>query len=359
MKTIRIAVIGVGTIAKMAHIANYAVHPEVEIVGFVDTELERVQKVAQEFALAHDCPMPLVCKTLTELLAQTAVDAVSICTPNGAHAALALEALAAGQHVLLEKPMCVTVDEAKAIERAAADAGTVVMVGMSHRYRDDVEVLRRVIASGELGEMYYVKTRILRRRGTPGGWFTDLAQSGGGPLMDIGVHALDLAWWLVGQPRVKSVSGFMRKAIGRDALDFVSRWTSSSPYNAENEIYTTEDFASAFVRFENGLVMQLEVSWALNGPEDDALKLEVFGSQGGVSLDPLKFYHTAHGVLAEQSHSVRMGDLYGNEIAHFIDCIQTGKRPVSDVSQGADVVRMLALIARSAETGCEVQEGKE
>jgi len=349
-----VAIIGVGSIAKLAHLPNYAKADQVHVVGFVDTDLERARAVAASYAAEHHAPEPVVADTLVGLMAQTHVDAVSICTANASHAALAMEALEAGLHVLLEKPMTVSLDQAHRLRKVAAASGRVCMIGMSHRFRQDVEVLRRFIEAGELGEIYYAKTRILRRRGTPAGWFTDAEHSGGGPLMDIGVHALDLAWWLAGTPPIRTVSGMLCKAIGRDAIDFVPRWESSASHNADNAIYSTEDFASAFLRFEGGLAMQLEVSWSLNGPEDDALKLDLFGSRGGISLDPLQFYHTSHRVLAAQSLSVPMGDLYHREIEHFLSCIRTGETPVCDVVQGEAVVEMLEMIAHSSAVGREV-----
>ncbi|MCY0902293.1 MAG: Gfo/Idh/MocA family oxidoreductase [Firmicutes bacterium] len=349
-----VAIIGVGSIAKLAHLPNYAKAEHVRVVGFVDTDVERARAVAASYAAEYHVAAPTVADTLAGLLAQTQVDAVSICTANVSHAALAVEALEAGLHVLLEKPMTVSLEQAQRLRKVAAAAGRVCMVGMSHRFRQDVEVLRRFIEAGELGEIYYVKTRILRRRGTPAGWFSDAAHSGGGPLMDIGVHALDLAWWLAGTPPIRTVSGMLCKAIGHDALDFVQRWESSASHNADNAIYSTEDFASAFLRFDGGMGMQMEVSWSLNGPEDDALKLDVFGSRGGISLDPLQFYHTSHGVLAAQSLSVPMGDLYAREIEHFLSCIRTGETPVCDVAQGEAVVEMLEMIAHSSALGREV-----
>ncbi|MHB1684487.1 MAG: Gfo/Idh/MocA family protein [Bacilli bacterium] len=355
MKTIRIGVVGVGSIALLAHLPNYAKRSDVEVVAFADPEVDRVDRLAAAFAYDHGRSAPKVYRTLTEMLAQTEVDAVSICTPNRTHAALAMEALEHGVHVLLEKPMTVTDSDAKQLAALVERSGRVLMVGVSHRYRDDVNAVKRWLDAGELGEIYYAKTRILRRRGTPGGWFSDVAMAGGGPLMDLGVHALDLAWWLMGKPTVKEISGFLRKGIGNDHVDFVSRWRSAATGNEENEVYTTEDFASAFLRFENDLAMTMEVSWALNGEEDDALKLDIFGTKGGVSLSPLQFYSSAHGILTTAKLQVGPGNLYGREIDHFLDCVHSGQTPVSDVWQGQEVMRMLNGIVRSSAEGASVQ----
>jgi predicted dehydrogenase len=354
MKTTRVGIIGVGSIALAAHLPSYAARQDVEVVAFADPEVERVSTAAAAFAKETGRPRPCVYGSAEEMLASESLDAVSICTPNTSHVHLALKALDAGVHVLLEKSMATQLDQAQALVDKVTESGKVLMVGMSHRYRDDVAVMKRYVEAGDLGQVYYAKTRILRRRGTPKGWFTDKAVSGGGPLLDIGVHALDVTWWLMGKPEVKSVSGFLYQGIGNDKLDFIQTWKAKAQGNENNEIYTTEDFASAFIRFANGSVLQLEVSWAINGPEDDALQVDLFGAQGGMSLHPLRFYSTAHGVLTSTTPSVGMGPLYQREIDHFLECVHTGTTPCSDVAQGRDVVHMLVAIAASSEQGREI-----
>lgn len=355
MTKLRVGIIGVGTIAKVAHLPNYAKRDDVDVVAFADLETQRVEGIAAQFAADHGVAKPTVYATAQDMFAHERLDAVSICTPNGSHVELALIALAAGVHVLLEKPMAVALQDADALVAAANQSGKTLMVGMSNRYRQDSEVLKRYVDSGVLGEIYYAKTRILRRRGTPTGWFTDLSIAGGGPLMDIGVHALDLTWWLAGTPQPKSVTGFLYQGIGnRDKLDFNQTWSASSAGNAHNEVFTTEDFASAFIRFQNGFVLQLEVSWAINGAQDDALKVDIFGTHGGVSLDPLQVYGTKHGVLTAETPSVPSGNLYQREVNHFIDCIHTGNTPCSTVDQGRSIVQMLTGIVTSSAEGREV-----
>ncbi len=355
MKTLRVGVIGVGTIAKVAHLPNYAKRADVQVVAFADPEVERVEGIARQYAKDHNVEKPTVYKSAADMFAAENLDAVSICTPNTSHVELAKQALDANVHVLLEKPMSVKLEDADELLAKANQSDKILMVGMSNRYRQDATVLKRYVESGALGNIYYGKTRILRRRGTPTGWFTDLAISGGGPLMDIGVHALDLAWWLAGTPKVKSVTGIMAQGIGnKNKLDFNRTWRASSAGNENNEIFTTEDLASAFIRFENGFTLQLEVSWALNGPQDSALKVELFGSEGGISLDPLAYYGVKHGVLTTETPDVAVGDLYNRELNHFVDCVQSGETPCSTVQQGRDVVEILAAITKSAETGREV-----
>ncbi len=354
MEKVRVAIVGVGAIAINSHLPSYVKRNDVEIVGFVDLETERVHKIAKKFAEDHGCPVPGVFSTIESMIEHTSVDAVSICTPNSTHVEYATKALQNGLHVLLEKPMSTSAEEAKALEQLALSRGKTAMVGMSHRYREDVTVLKRFIEAGDLGNIYYAKTRILRRRGTPRGWFTDLQISGGGPLMDIGVHALDLTWWLMGMPKIHSANGFMIKGVENEKVDFNQSWEAMSSTNKQNEVYTTEDFAAAFLRFGNNSAMQLEVSWALNGPEDDALKVELYGSRGGLTLDPLRIYSTTHGVLMNTTPAATLGPFYEHEINHFMDCVKNRSTVISDFSQGYEVVRMLNMIAESASTGREI-----
>jgi predicted dehydrogenase len=355
MVKIRVGIIGVGTIAKVGHLPNYAKRHDVEVVAFADPETERVTEEAKTYAQTTGQSVPTVYADAVSMLQNETLDAVSICTPNTSHVELAIQALKAGVHVLLEKPMATDLQDAEKLVDTAKNSGKILMVGMSHRYREDVEVLKRYIDNGDLGDIYYAKTRILRRRGTPKGWFTDKEKSGGGPLMDIGVHALDLTWWMLGCPKVSAVNGYLKQGIGNDQLDFIQTWTASSSGNQQNEIFTTEDFASAFIRLENGSVLQLEVSWALNGPEDDAVKVELFGTKGGLSLDPVRFYTTGHNVLTSHTPTVGMGALYQREINHFLECVVTGTSPCSDVEQGRDIVAVLTAIEQSSNEKKEIQ----
>jgi predicted dehydrogenase len=351
MAKLRVGVIGTGTIARVGHLPHYQAHPDVELVALADVDADRAQVVADEFGASR------VYTDVTEMFKQERLDAVSICTPNHTHAPLTLLAFENGVDVLVEKPLCTDVAQAEQVVRAAEGLGRICMVGMTHRFRNEARAIKRFIEAGDLGQIYYAKTRILRRRGTPAGWFTDKSKSGGGPLMDIGVHALDLAWWLVGTPTAVSVSGQLVQGIGRYDTLMSSRWQSADKANQDNAVFDVEDFASAYIRFDTGMVLQLEVSWALNGPQDDALKVDIFGSRGGISLDPLVYYTEQNRILVESHLSIEKNDFYRDEINHFVHAVQTREQPLPTVRQGAEVVRMLDAIVRSADARREVVLG--
>lgn len=346
--TIRVGVIGAGTIADLVHLPQYQAHPNVELVAVADVDLARAERAAEKYGAPH------AYGDAETMLAQARLDAVSICTPNSSHVAIALQAVEHGVHILVEKPMATSVAEARRLAEAVHEHKRICMVGMTHRFRNEAKAVKRFVEAGDLGDIYYVKAKILRRRGTPSGWFTSKALSGGGPLMDIGVHALDLAWWIAGMPRPKSVTGQLVRGLGHYETDMISHWQSSDPYNQDGAIFDVEDFASAFIRFEHGLVLQLEASWALNGEQDDALKVDVFGKCGGVSMDPLRFYSEQHHVLTESTLSVDINDPYVDEIHEFVDAVQTQRQPLATVDQGVTVVDMLTAIVRSAEAQGEV-----
>lgn len=346
---IRVGVIGTGTIAKMGHLPHYRDHPNVELVAVADSDVERASAVATEFGAKN------VYADATALLNAGNVDAVSICTPNASHIELAVASVERGIHVLVEKPMGVELVGAEQLVEAAKRHDAITMVGMTHRFRNEAQVLKRFVGSGDLGDIYYVKTRILRRRGTPAGWFTSKKLSGGGPLMDIGVHALDLAWWVTGMPRVVSVSGQLVQGIGKFNSEMISRWKSADDFNQDNSIFDVEDFASAYIRFEGGLIMHLEVSWAVNGPQDEALMLDVFGTKGGVALHPLCHYGEQNGIVAQTNLSVQTNDPYRDEIHHFVSSLMQRKQSSVSVEQGLQVVRILSAITESATKGCEIR----
>lgn len=345
---IRVGVIGVGSIAQIAHIPNYIKNEQVVLAALADFNQQRVQSVANKFGVAATYT------DVEQMLANEKLDAVSICTPNTSHVPLALKAIQYGVDVLLEKPLSTSYQEAMKLVAEAEKANRICMIGMPHRFRNQARALKHLVDSGALGNIYYVKAKILRRRGTPTGWFTDSSKSGGGSLMDIGVHALDLAWWITGMQKPSRISGQLVRGIGRYDTLMTDRWKSADASNQDNSIFDVEDFSTAYIRFENGMVLSLEVSWALNGPQDDAVKVDAYGTKGGISLDPLCYYGEQNQVFIEAKLDVTSNNFYEDEINHFIDCVLHRSTPLIPASQGADVVRMLSGIRLSSELHREV-----
>lgn len=274
---IRIGILGAGNIAQNAHIPSYLKQKDVEIAGIFDINSDRAKDAANKFGIKY------VSDNYKEIIDIEEIDAVSICTTNDAHAEIAIAAANAGKHILCEKPMAMNVKEAEDMLKAARDNNIIFMMGFVNRFRSDSKLIKEFADAGKFGEIYYAKTGWFRRRGTPLGWFTNLSKSGGGPVIDIGVHVIDLTWYFMGRPKPISVSAVTYNKIGNYKTKGVSRWIA---LDADNIVFETEDSASAFIRFENGAAMTVDVSWAING-KDTGIYSDIFGTKAGASLNPL------------------------------------------------------------------------
>ncbi len=220
--TTRIAVIGVGAIATQ-HLISYQNNPQAELVAVCDIDRTRAKARADEF------DVPRATDVVEEILTDPEVDAVSICVPNLLHAKIAEAALRAGKDVLVEKPMSVTVDEAEALVRATQETGQALQIGYVRRFAPNALVTKRFLDEGEFGDIYAARATIIRAAGNPGGWFGDVDISGGGPLIDLGVHIIDLCWYLMGMPAAVSASGATFSTLGaRDNIQHLSRYRAAS-----------------------------------------------------------------------------------------------------------------------------------
>lgn len=212
--------------------------------------------------LAEDFDIPDIYTDYRELLARDDIDAVSVCVPNFLHKEITVAALQAGKHVLCEKPMAMNADEAKAMLAAANESGKILMIGFNIRFRSDVQRLKQFVDAGDLGEIYYAKTGYIRRRGTPFGWFSVKAESGGGPVIDLGVHVIDMTRFMMGNPRPVSVSASTYQKFRHYHIQDSQAWCSSDVTDGlrSGEQFDVEDLAAAFIRFDNGATMAVEVS---------------------------------------------------------------------------------------------------
>ncbi len=350
MSRLGVGVIGAGSISAI-HLRSYAANPHVELVAIHDLKLARAQERAERFGVAR------AYATCEELLADPAVDAVSICTWNDSHAALAIAALEAGKNVLLEKPLAKTVAEAEAIAAAVERTGKLLQVGFVRRFSANAKLLRQFIDAGDLGEIYYAKASNIRRIGNPGGWFADLQRAGGGPLLDIGVHVLDLCWYMMGSPRAVTVSGNTYRRLGNRAnITNLDRYKVSDYDPDKSDV---EDLANALIRFENGASLYLETSYSLHAPKDE-LVVAVYGEKGGAELEPsLQFAIERHDTVINIAPQVDLltfdfDEGFQNEIDHFVSLCLCEAEEVAPVAHGVEVMRMLTAIYESAALGREV-----
>ncbi len=359
---LRVGICGSG-ITK-AHIQGYQKLPGVEVVAIAGPDVERCQAVADEYSIPH------VFADYRAML-DLGLDAVSIGVPNKYHAPIAIDALAAGCHVLLEKPLAIDVADGERILRAARESGRIVMLAFNRRYLANAVTLKEFIDAGTLGDIYYAKAGWTRRAGIPGfgGWFTTKELSGGGPLIDLGVHMLDLALYMMGYPRPIAVSGATYAALGprgKGASDYADY--GRFPVGSDI-VFDVEDLATGFVRFDNGATLAIEASWAGYQSLRDDIYLQLYGRDGGARIampdyqeaDSLRLFTESAGTLVEVAPvlpKVGRGG-YDHEVAIFIDSIRTGTPPPATVEQGLAVLRIIDALYRSAEAGREIVISRE
>lgn len=348
--TLRVATIGSGLIARMAHVPGYQ-KAGAEVVATVDIVESRAKKLAEDFHIES------VYTSYYDMLARSDIDAVSICVPNHLHKEVTIAALKAGKHVLCEKPMATTVEEAKAMLDASKESDKILMIGFNNRFRSDVQRLKKFIDQGELGEIYYAKAGYVRRRGTPFGWFTVKQESGGGPVIDIGVHAIDMTRYLMGNPRPVSVMASTYKKFGHYDLMDTTAWCSSDVLDGlrTGVEFDVEDLAAALIRFDNGATMTVDVSWAANLEKRDNLYAALYGDKAGAQLNPeLTIYGEQDGMLTDTKINTVNKNTHEEEIKHFLSCIEKGETPISTPQHGVEIQQILNAIYDSAHAGKSV-----
>lgn len=355
-KKLKIAVIGAGGIANHAHLPGYSRMDYVEVVAICDILPDRAKRVAEKFGI------PAYYTDYHEVLAIPGLDAVDICTPNYLHSVIACEALEKGLNVFCEKPDAVSVAEAERMKVTAEKSGKLLMVMRNNRYWLTSTFLKKFINDGKMGDIYAARCGWVRRRGIPGrgGWFTTKAKSGGGPLIDLGVHMIDLAIWLMGSPRPVAVSGctYNKFASSEDLSD--SAESKFGDRNA-NGTFDVEDLAMGFIRFENGACLQIEFSWASNVEEEKTF-VELRGSKAGSSWNAqdgvLKIFSEENGALVNlcpQINNQQGTQIHEANLRHFADVLLNRAQPMFVPQQGVDMIKILEAMYRSAECGHEIQ----
>lgn len=353
MSDVRIGVIGCGGIANGKHMPALHRLGSVEMVAFCDIVPERATEAAAKYGVAG----ATVYENYTELLEKEKLDIVHICTPNSSHSEIAIAAMESGLHVMTEKPMAKTADDARAMVATSKKTGKKLSVGYQSRFRNDSQYLKKLIEAGELGDVYYAKAHAVRRRAVPTwGVFLDAEKQGGGPLIDIGTHALDLTLWLMDNYEVDSVMGSVYRKLA-DRENAANAW---GPWDPKE--YTVEDSAFGFIKMKNGATIYLESSWALNTREPDEAKCTLYGTEagadmkGGLNLNgeknsrlyDLKIDLAAGGVAFYEGTSARPEDL---EMAVWIDAVVNDKEVVVKAEQACVVSEILEAIYKSSESG--------
>jgi predicted dehydrogenase len=343
-RKIRCAVIGLGM--GRHHAQNYASCPESELYALCDVDEKRLKPFAEEMGVKK------AYTNVEDLAADKKVDAVSVALPNFLHAPISIMMLEAGKHVMCEKPMAATVEEAEAMERAARKSGKKFMMHFNTRFTPASFFIKSLVEKGLIGDVYHARTIWHRRQGIPGAgsWFTIKEKSGGGPLIDIGVHRIDLALWLMGHPRPVAVSGATFAKFGPKLPGVAGK------------VYSVEDFASGYVRFDNGATLALETSWASFCERREDMTTMIFGDKGGAEHCNLgegydmgvKLMHDVNGQQKVEVFKT-MPSPNENAQSHFVHCIQKNRAPMASAKHGVFVQKILNGLYESAETGHEVR----
>jgi predicted dehydrogenase len=343
----QVAVIGAGAIGT-DHMASFALHPAAEVVAIAEASSKRGLEAAEQFHI------PEVVKDYRVLLGRDDIDIISIALPNYLHARVALDALRAGKHVMLDKPMATNARDGARLVAEAKKRGVLFMVGQNFRFNAETQTARQIVESGRLGDVYHAKTSWSRRAGIPriGSWFTQKRFSGGGCTYDIGVHALDRCLFLLGEFDAAAVSGKTFAKFGPRGMGNGGWGKSEIDPKAPFDV---DDLSVALIKMKSGRTVVLEASWAAHGPQPDVNATQLFGTEAGLSLPPIQlFRHTRTGYATERV-DLLPPLVNTNRMVHFIDCLLGRAKPHVKPSESLAVQKILDAIYISSSTGREVR----
>ena len=353
-KKLRVGIIGIGAIGKI-HADAYQAAGEVEIAAVCDVLKDHLTSEADRLGVKERF-------TDYRKLIEADIDAVSVCVGNVLHREIAVASLKAGKHTLLEKPMAMNPSEAQEIADAANGSKGILQIGMVRRQSPEAQVLRQYVESGELGDIYHMRTVLIRRRGIPGlgGWFTTRALSGGGPMIDLGVHWFDAAMWLSGLWNPTSVSAKTYAKFGPRMKDYryVGMWAGPPKLDG---VFDVEDYSTGFVRFgqkgENGkdATMSFEIAWAANAEGQSFV--EIMGEKGGARLfdGELRIFTEHNGRVADICPKFNAkANIFHLQARSFVDACRGKCPPAATGDQGVTVMKLIDAIYASSEANREV-----
>lgn len=344
MNKLRVGVIGLGM--GRNHVSGFKSHPRAEVVAIADTEEKRLQEIGDQHGVSGRYT------SVEEMLKRERLDIVSVTTPNALHMPQTVAALQAGCHVLCEKPMAMNAQQARVMLEAARAAGKRLMINFSYRFTEQSWALKQQVDTGILGDIYFARTVWHRRRGIPGfgGWFGQKALAGGGPLIDLGVHRLDLALWLMGYPKPVWVMG---NAYNHIASELAQR---------EGKKFDVEDLAVGMVKFANGATLIVEASWAANIKENELMETRLLGTKGGLVQRNINESYTFEAELYYERNGSQFDmrlhppvPAVKSAMYHFVESIVTNTPHIATGEEGLVVMELLDAIYASATHGTPVE----
>lgn len=347
-KPVRVGIIGAGAIAMHGHIPGIKRHPHGSVVAVCDTNQERAASLASSHGIAQ------VYQDWRELLRNPEIDAVTVALPNALHAEVSIAALKAGKHVLCEKPLAMTVAQGEEMVATAHAQGRILAINMSNRPRAEVQYMRQKVASGALGTISYASGRMIRRAGIPGfgSWFTRRELAGGGALLDIGVHMLDMVLHILGEPKVAAIRGEVQAVHGPQRRG-LGGWGSDRVMDGTFDV---DDLAALHLRLADGGLVTIEVTWAFYGQNEE--RIQIAGSQAGFDFfptlygtdKPLRMYADDNGNPVEITPSLPYtADPAWTQVhRRFVDTIRGEGTPVATGDDGLAILRLLEATYKSA-----------
>ena len=346
---LKVAVVGTGNISAQ-HMPGWEVSPHAEVVVGVDSDEAVLAAWGKEHSVGR------LTTDFGDVLADPTIDIVDICTPNMHHTPLAIAALDAGKHVICEKPLAPTPREIEQLIAARDSSGRELMTAQHYRFSGTARAMKAEIDAGALGDVYHARAWMLRRNtfiNSP--TFVERRLAGGGACIDIGVHVLDLALWLMGNPRPTTVSGVARTELAR----IPGMWSRIGPDTPVGDNWDVEEFANAFVRFENGATLMLEVAWALHHDTvEDDIQVWLHGKDGGAHYPSAEFLSTNYDTRQHYKRKLQNTEQklapHAYECVEFARILHEGKPSPVPAEQSLNVMRILDGIYASQETGREV-----
>ncbi len=350
MAKIKVGVIGCGTIANIAHIPSYMNNDDVEIKYFCDIIKERADEAVEKYG----CGTAIL--NYEEILNDEEITAVSICTPNDCHAKISIAALNAGKDVLCEKPAARTYEEAQKMKEAQNKTGKILNIGVVNRFNDGVNKIKELIEQGELGNIHHVYVSFRSHRSIPGlgGAFTTKDISGGGVLIDWGVHFFDIVMYCCGDPKPLTVSAEQFSVLGKNIDDYVftNMWAGPA---TKGGIYDVDDSVTGMVRTD-GPIITFNGAWAQNIGENE-MYIDFMGDKGGIRLQygaAFKLYSTKNNMLSTTEFAYQTNDHFQNEIDAFVKCIKTGEKLPSHIDTVILTSKMMQAMYDSAQSHKEI-----
>lgn len=331
MNQIKIGIVGLGSIAQLVHLPMLKKLNNAAITAVSEVNKNRLLNVGEKFGIKNQYV------NYEEMLDREDLDAVIIATPTNTHLPIALACIERKKYLLIEKPISRSIQETQLIVDAAKKNDVKVMVGMNFRYRPDVMLLKSIINSGDLGEIFYVKCGWLRKQSSDGQWFTKKESSGGGVILDLGIVLLDLSLWLLNFPEIASVS----------TQNFSINTTS------------VEDCSLSMIRCKPNALINMETSWSLNS-ENDAFYLDIYGSKGNASLNPLRVFKKINDQQIDMTPSGSDNYLslfkksYLNELKHFLGAVQGVNPLFSPAEESLPRMKVIDSMYQSAQSRKEV-----